>query len=278
MAKFDTGGKPIYGATTLSGDLRSEKPDFTVVAVQGGLHLFDSDNKPVGIFPYPHDPEMWTALSIATDEKAQRLFLQSAGTPDFWLIRSKKKRSPVPVYLDELDLKGQVIHSYNRPPAPDIHLSQGWAQQTATLLSPLLPAALGKIHASYFPKSQMVPSEILGEFTWPQPDLDPKSRQLIIVFVLDLALGGVVLGCALHIGFSKPRALGWALLTVGFGLPALFAFRFASDWPTQVHCPQCQATRSISTEKCPNCHQAWPHPLATGIEIFQPMNQPKAAA
>jgi hypothetical protein len=174
----------------------------------------------------------------------------------------------VPTYLDEFNAQGQVVHTCNRPPDPVVTGTPAWAQEAAAYLSPLGPTVFAQLGSQSSADAEATPVFGVEQTIMSYVSFTGTAHELIVIFFLDLALAVVVFVCARRVHFSNGSALGWAALTLFFGLPGLLAFRCASDWPRLVRCPQCGVKRPAGDSKCSACQKPWPAPALTGVEIF----------
>jgi hypothetical protein len=277
MVTFDAPNDSIYGAIAVAASYLSEKLNYIAVALENQIRFFDAQGKVLMAVPYPHDPNTWTSLSIGTNDAADRIYLESMPSPDLYWTSSHPTSPKQPVYLDEIDALGNIVHTYSRPDTNSTISIVEWTFQPSILASSFLPALIGTLYSNLFPSNRLIPLETLDNFSLPQTSFQVDLRDLAILFVSSLVFGMVALLWARHAGFSERPARRWALFVFCFGLPGMLTFRLASNWPAKVRCPQCGQRRPIETEACPSCHQLWPSPHSTGREIFD-FDGPKAIA
>ena len=267
MTSFKAGDEPIYGGLNVAGSYSDEKPTYIAMAMENAVHLFDAEGAPGITIPYPHDPSVWSSLDMGINEAKTQIYLQSEPSPPDW--RSPDWHAPKePVYLDVFDTQGHLLNSYSHPDDSFSFSPPDWKQQAITFASPLLPAIIGTIHDALHPSMRLSLSYEMETFVFPQPSFHPTKPELLIIFVIDLALALGGFAWARRLDFPPRRAGAWALFVLCFGLPGLVAFRLTSDAKTRVRCPHCGNIRPLSAEECPVCHRSWPAPAASGIEIF----------
>jgi hypothetical protein len=257
-------GTIFYGAANLVATDKGDKLTRVIVAMSDALRLLDSQGSLLSTIPYLHDPATWPDIWLAASPKLDRIYLQYS--PDFWFRPSPRPIRELPVYLDVVDAGGNVLHTYSHP-SDDFVSSPGWEERLSTVSSPLLPALAGTIYHRFVPAPPTI--SYFAMMSYPTPALDMKISDLAIIAVITAALGVLTFIWARGVDFPLGRAVRWALFVFCFGLPGLIAFRLSADWPVRVRCPQCGRKRSIETEVCPHCHQAWPIPHSTGAEIFE---------
>jgi hypothetical protein len=282
MTSFEVGNEAIYGANPLLADYMTEKPLYIAVALGRELQLFNAAGTLLLSLPYPHDPAIWSNISIGSSETGDRIYLESADTSVFLFSNSNAVALPQPVFLDVFDAQGHLLNTYQQPDTSVSLSSPSWNGHLLTWISPFLPALAGTIYSNLFPSPVITDADLLGYFTIPKPALSGVSPQdLAILCVLGSGLGVLAFVWGRRNGFSTRRAGLWALFVLCFGLPGLVAFRLASDWPTRVRCLSCGGKRTLREEECPECHRAWPAPPSTGLEIFEkagPISGPEVTA
>ena len=266
MITMDAPNDTIYGALGLSFGFLQDKPGETGVALRNGVRLFDAQGHPLLDIPYPHDPGTWSYLELGSNETGDRIYLESSPTPYPWWKPSNPEAPTAPVFLDEIDLHGNILHTYSRPsPRPPV-APVTWANRFVTFTFPFLPAAIEAIHSHLDQTGRLLPAETEGTLSVPHPSV--QDRDLAVLFVVAVVLAAFAFFWARRTGFSPKQARRWAGFVFCFGLPGLLTFRLASDWPRRVPCSHCGALRSIAAAECPHCHRPWPSPPRTGSEIF----------
>ena len=63
-------------------------------------------------------------------------------------------------------------------------------------------------------------------------------------------------------------AWGWALFVFLLGIPGYLAYRYHRTWPTVDRCPHCDTQTTIRGGQCARCHEPFPLPEPTGVEIL----------
>jgi hypothetical protein len=269
LTTYDLTPQTIYGASDVTGNYLETVPTFVAVATQNELRLFNAKGALVLALPYPHDPDIWSYLSIGANDTGSQIYLESAPSPGEWWNGLNQPFSKEPVFLDVFDATGKLQHTYSRIDSNNVTIAPTWTSRVQVFLSPALPALVGTLFSSFLPFTP-TPNEMMGDFVMPQPVLQATVPDLITMFLLNLVLASAVIFCARRVGFSGRRILAWALFVFCFGLPGFAAFRFASDWPSRTRCPECGRYRPLEAATCPHCHQAWPQPHLIGTEIFDP--------
>jgi ABC-type transport system involved in multi-copper enzyme maturation permease subunit len=270
MVAFNSGGEPIFGANPLVPNYLNDKPLYIAVALATQLRLFDNSGVSMLFLPYPHDPHVWSSLSIGTNDTGDRIYLESQASVFPWNIGSGSKSPPPPAYLDVFDSQGHLLVNYQRSQTNITVMPGSWTERLSLYLSPFVPALIGTAYFNLFPSQEIDDVEVLNYFTLPKPRLQGVAPgDLAILFGLDVLMGIIAFAWARREGIATRRATGWAIFTACFGLPGLVTFRVAADWPIRARCPVCGTKRPIQANECPGCHQAWPVPTPTGIEIFE---------
>jgi hypothetical protein len=276
MATMDMPGDTIWGALNLQGSLQDDTPRHIAVALNHVIRLFDSQGKTFIDVPYPHDPHLWSYLSMATNETGDRFYLISSASPvPYWKISNVSSEN-APIYLDEIDARGNVVHTYSRPNDSVPLLTPTWTQRLSAITTPFLPALAGTISSYFHPPSDITNAESDETVSFPEPSWSVVGAQLMILFIAGILLAIASLVWARHAGFSTNQSWLWALFVFCFGLPGLVTFRLASGWPTRVTCPVCGCPRAIKTEICAHCSKPWPTPSLVGTEIFDEEKVPLA--
>jgi hypothetical protein len=270
MVAFNSGGEPIFGANPLVPNFLTDKPLYIAVALANQLRLFDSSGTSMLSLPYPHDPHLWSSLSIGTNDTGDRIYLESQASVFPWKIGSGPKPSPPPDYLDVYDSQGHLLADYQHPQTSPTVMPESWTERLSLYLSPLVPALIGTAYFDLFPSQEIADVEVLNYFTLPEPRLQGIAPgDLAVLIGLDAVMGIIAFTWARREGLATGGAIGWAIFTACFGLAGLITFGVAGDWPARVPCPVCGSKRPLRLDDCPKCHHAWPAPPSTGIEIFE---------
>jgi ABC-type transport system involved in multi-copper enzyme maturation permease subunit len=253
---FDAKDRVVRG--TANFNAANQAQNLVAVATDDEVSVVDYTGKFFLSIPYPHDLKRWNAISIATDAAHDRIFLQSENN-DFGSAAAGS--AALPLFVDEYDLKGNLLQSYSFPDPPPVPTPPqlvdrliGYSGSLGTLavLSGYLPlTANSAIAYSWW---LMAFPQALGEWAG------------ILVFAL--VLGAITFFWARKTGFSNKSALGWSAFVFFFGPAGLLTFRLATDWPVRVRCPACGRKRAIEADQCDGCHQLWIHPQRNGTEIL----------
>jgi ABC-type transport system involved in multi-copper enzyme maturation permease subunit len=266
---FDSGGAPVFGANALVPNFLTDKPLYLAVALASQLRFFDGSGVPKFSFSLPHDPHVWSSLSVGTNDSGDRIYLESQADEFAWKTGSGINPTPPPTYLDVYDAQGHLLADYHYVRNNVTIVPASWTERLSLYLSPFAPALIGTVYSNLVPSPRIGDVEIMDNIPLPQPRLEGVSLgELAILFGLDVVLGIVVFVWARRENMAPRSAVGWAIFTACFGLAGLITFRLAADWPARVRCPVCGAKRPLPTNECPSCHQTWPAPPSTGIEIF----------
>ena len=268
MTSFAAPNDVIWGALNVSGSYQDDKPAHTAVALDKAIRIFDAQGKSSFDVPYPHDPNLWSYLSLATNEANDRFYLiSSPSAAPYWRL-ANEPATEKPIYLDEIDAQGHILRTYSRPNDSPPLPPPTWVGRLTTCMSALLPAAVGTIYYHQCPPLEITTFEDAGSISFPRPSLQVSMAEMAVLILVGLALAVVTAVWARRTGFSPRQASLWGLFVFCFGVAGLITFRLAADWPATVRCPQCRRMRSLHSEKCPHCHQPWAAPASSGTEIF----------
>ncbi len=240
----------------------SENFRYVILALDNGVQVLDERGQSVFKQPYLHDPRRWGMVEVATNPAVDRLYFQSQNG----FYNTKAEDVTHTAYLDELDLHGNVLHSYDAPIDNTLPADPLWFTTATACLLPVAPAALERLYRQVVPAALTEESFFSGQ--------DPRAIHFAgwsAMVLLALVLAAVAFVWARRVGFTARRAWGWAALVLAFGPAGLLAFRLASGWPQRVRCPFCGHSRSLSQDTCPHCQRAWETPPPSGTEIFQPL-------
>jgi hypothetical protein len=231
----------------------SGKIVYFAIALDQAIQILDLQGKPVVTIPYHHDRATSPGVIVATIPTNDHIFVE-------YLPTEAAVKPPIPNYMDEVDLQGNVLHSYSAVTAGYTY-EAGWLGNAAYVAAPLLPAvidALATPHTSGQDNSANTSSS----------DTDSWRTVLLVATGLGALAAAIAYRWSRQAGFGRNETLGWLIFTFCFGLPGLLAFRLAAPFPTRVSCPSCSRKRPLQTDQCPSCHQSWPAPASTGTEIF----------
>lgn len=263
---FNSQNETIYAASTIFIPNNGGKSDPVAVATKNEIHVFDAQGKPLFTIPYNHDTGGLTW--ITHNESLDRFYVQY--TPDYWSLSGNEGAKVKSVFLDVLDGKGTLIQTYSHDSERIVQAPPTWAGQFSKFSSPLLPVSLSTIYYHF----HELPVVGYSSINYPSLSLKVTTQEIQILIAIAFALSAITLLWAKQAGFSGRHGWYWALFVFCFGLPGLITFRLTSIWPTRVRCAQCGHKRPVETETCPHCHQAWPRPRATGVEIFDLEGKP----
>lgn len=233
---------------------------YFAIALEKAIQILDPQGKPVVTIPYR--PEMATVrdISLTAIPAGERIFVKYEPSTK---TAAAADKTPVSVLVDEVDLHGNVLHSYSAP-TDHYYTESGWMEYVAYAATPFLPTAIAALQAirSSNEDNPMSTSR-LGS-------TEAGSWRTILLVGAGLGLLSAVVAFrwARRASLGRNETLGWLVFTFCFGLPGLIAFRLTAPFPTRVSCPSCSRKRPLQTEQCPSCHQAWPAPASSGTEIF----------
>jgi len=238
-----------------------EKAQFFGVALEKDLQILSSEGAFILTIPYTHDPHVWSRISLGTIPRGDRIFVRyEAG----FRTSATPEKDSKPSFVDEMDLKGNVLHSYRMEGRVyDQEHQAAWKENVMLFAAPTVPAVVFFVsswvsshgHASDEPSVWVNSSEDLWKY-------------VLILFSAGVAFGLWSFYWGRSAGFPKRQVWWWAAFVFCFGLPGLIVYRFSADWPRRVACPNCGRKRSLETGNCPHCHEAWRQPERNGTEIF----------
>jgi hypothetical protein len=258
---------PVYGFALRTYDLPGGKGSDQVIAVARGqgVQLFDSN----GVFmtTLPYDPQVnldrWGTLQFGPNALGDRYYLLY--TASAWVPQEEKWG--MPEYLDEIDAKGILLHSYTLPPLPGAPYQRTWLDYLGENLH--APAIwfwnLGyqKMGAALGIKHLVEGADFSFHTHWPR--VKQISEEIA---AWSLFFAAIALGWARWKGMAWRRAWAWAGFVFSFNLAGLITFWIVADFPVRVSCPQCGRKRPIEERECPHCQAGWTLPVARGTEIF----------
>jgi ABC-type transport system involved in multi-copper enzyme maturation permease subunit len=259
---FNAQSDVISGAMPLIDFQNPEKPARIAVALSKSIQVIDLQGKQLATIPYGHDLALAPILAMGANADLSRYYVQYSS--DFYNGLSSANPD-LPVFLDESDGQGNVLHSYSHRTDALTLPSVGWIGLMSQYSSPIVPTIPEIIYHEFAPANSFAG---YGEDGSTYPPRDFVLRTIGILLGVAVVLSIITWMWARRIGFSTERARLWTILVFCFGLWGLIAFRLASDWPRKVRCPQCGRLRPLESEECPHCHKLWPPVPATGIEIF----------
>ena len=261
------GATPIYGFNLQTYSLPGGKGSNQIIAVARGhgVELFDSN----GVFmtALPYDPRVnldrWGTLQFGLNSMADRFYL--VYRPSAWVPQEQKEK--MPDYLDEVDAKGAILHSYTLPPLPSTPYQRTWLDYLGeNFHAPAIwfwNLAYQKIGAALGIKHLVEGANFSFHSHWPR--VKQISEEIVAWSFLFAA---IALGWARGRGMAWRRAWAWAGFVFAFNLAGLVTFRIMADFPVRVPCPRCGRQRPIEETKCPHCQAGWSVPAPRGIEIF----------
>jgi hypothetical protein len=215
----------------------------------------------------PYDPQVnldrWGTLQFGPNALGDRYYLLY--TASAWVPQEEKWG--MPEYLDEIDAKGILLHSYTLPPLPGAPYQRTWLDYLGENLH--APAIwfwnLGyqKMGAALGIKHLVEGADFSFHTHWPR--IKQISEEIV---AWSLFFAAIALGWARWKGMAWRRACAWAGFVFAFNLAGLITFWIVADFPVRVSCPQCGRKRPIEERECPHCQAGWTLPVARGTEIF----------
>jgi len=252
---FDAQSDTIYTMSVVARRVSSEKPGLVGVALKNGIRIFDDEGRPLLSIPYRHDPARWGNISVAVNKGFDRIYLQYE--------QSFSTTGALPVFLEELDLQGNVIQSHDIANVSLQKFSPLLVDRISRYCMPLATVLPGGV---YFRADPPVTSDL--ETLWLQLSPAYTAIELGILSALALVLAVITFLWARKTGFSGGKALRWALFVFASGPAGLVTFRIAAGWPVLVRCPSCGKKRLVGNERCLCCNQPWILPELNGTEIL----------
>jgi hypothetical protein len=258
-------GDVIYGAVRL-GSFLQDQPVHIAVALRKEVRIFDGRGAPVCSIPYPHPPDVWSAISIAANPVADRFYLQSE--PGFpWAKTPRNSSAQDVLFLDEADQQGKILHTYSIPTTRVPAASPSWVVRSYFLASPL-PAFAASILSQGGPFPYVASDLGLRDLSNALRSIDLQPTEVTILLAAAIAWGIFAWFWGRRSGLSARRAGLWSIFVLCFGLPGLLTFCLTVNRPRRVRCPRCGHKRPVDAEECPACHQPWPALPLTGTEIL----------
>lgn len=235
---------------------------YIAVALDDGIQILGVDGRQVVTIPYHAGVASRSQISLATLPTVDRIFIQYDPYENFV---SMARRPSSPTVIDEVDLQGNLLHSYSIA-VPNHKRLAGWAKNFALVSTPLVPTAIAAVIDTFSTKNNPEASSHLSDSS----DATSYSwRTLILVGAgLGVFAAAITFLSARAAGFSQHETIGWVIFAFSLGLLGLIAFRLTAPFPTRVSCPYCSRKRALRSEQCPACHQGWPTPASNGTEIF----------
>ncbi len=230
-----------------------------------GLQIYDS--KGAALIALSYDPQInldrWGAVEFGNNSRLDRFYVTYSASA--WI--PWEQRLKMPEYLDELDAKGNILHSYTLPPFPPEHNPRTWQQYLSeSLQSPAFwfwKLAYQKVGAALGIERLVNQANNSFHTGWGHTkDVSGRVSFYSLIFAV------IALAWARYAGMSWSRAWAWTVFAFAFNLAGLITFRLAADWPVRVPCPACGRKRLVEVAICPHCKTGWPTPPLRGIEIF----------
>jgi|GEM_PF-1520211 len=258
---------PIFGVSTAYCQKGNESMAVFGMALSRGMAVYDRKGALLTTLPYHQDMDRWGQLEmgfIGAGNLAEHFYL--IYQPSEWI--DKNTRSSMPSYLEEMDVHGQVLHTWTLPPLPPYHQSRNWKDFIAKRIQ---SPAFFFGNMGYQKIGAILGSKRLGNDLARQLGQDRRQTREISLYVacLSVALAGITFLWARRVHFSQSRAWAWTAFVLLFNIAGFIAFRLASDWPRLVACPGCRSKRPIHENECPECGTGWPAPPAEGTEIME---------
>lgn len=263
----DRGLRPYFTAPSGSihaaiGLIGGQKAIYFALALDTAIQILDLEGKQIVTIPYSHDRASLPDVSVCTIPSGDRIFVQYEALAS---THDAPGRTPQPTFIDEIDLQGKVLHSYSFV-TPHYRPWSGWARHVALVGTPLLPTTIAAIVDTLSSKEANPMRSSVFDHS------DPNAYSWRALLLISAAIGALAAAVAYRwarqAGISRHETAGWLIFTFCLGIPGLVAFRLTAPFPTRIVCPTCSRKRSLQTEQCPSCHQAWPAPASNGTEVF----------
>jgi hypothetical protein len=222
----------------------NESPKYVAVSTETAISLFTGDGKPLWNLPYDFDRPDYNQVHVAV-----------LNGPEFFSVSPKpstsallKTEGKIPTLFMQVSsekgvIKKETLPSIYRGDPNELPLSD---KLLIAVGSPLLLLGLS----------------LLFPLTAP-------------VLPFAFAYGGIcmIIGLILNQRYatSKTSRIGWAVFHLLMGLPGLWAYVCARDWPTREKCSACGKPRNVEHAHCEHCHAPFPAPEKNGVEIFEPV-------
>jgi len=254
---------PIYGVSASWAYLDNAPVYALSVALRNGIAVYSEAGALLTFLPYHYDVDRWGSLTLGVNAALDRF--QIYYKPSIWIDRATK--DTMSSYVETVDLKGNVLSSYELPPLPKDRRGTSFtsllSRRTQSLGMYLGESAYQKIGA-------LLGSERLARADRSRWTTGWRNTREILLWATGCALVFALLTflATRRSHFSPCRSWTWTLLVFLFGLPGFIAFLVAVDWPARVACPTCGRRRPVHEKDCPACAAAWPSPPADGLEIF----------
>ncbi len=256
---FNAGSSTVYGAAKYPATLR--EPSRIIVALPSEIRVLDMEGAPLFTLPYVHPLEHWPNIAVAATQDFARTFLQYSQS-----YFALPKGSDAVVHLDVIDAQGHFVTTYTIPQTNGRIIPPTWATRIADLANMPVPSLV-----------LMLWSDLRAPNSWStlfHVPADSKSARLFDLFAVAISLGITAVVRARKSGLPLANTGTWVALTLVFGVAGFLTYRLAADWPTRVRCPRCARPRPVRDSSCPHCHELWATPVASGSEIFEPLEAP----
>jgi len=262
------GEGPIFGLGYASSS-RSGMETMSTIALglRNEVAVYDKKGDLLTTLPYHQAMDRWGSVEIGLVAKGghpERFYLRYS--PSLWI--DWRTRAGMPSYLEEMDVKGNLLRTTTLPPLP---LNQSTTDWGAYLTDRLQSPAFFFGGMVYQKAGAMLGSQRLaGDLNWRLGNDLGKTKQTgLWVICLSLALAGLTFFWARRAGFPSHRPWAWTAFVFFFNVAGFITFRLAADWPRLAACSQCKRRRPIRDETCPHCGSAWPAPDKEGMEIIE---------
>jgi len=263
---FSEPGTPVFGTAPMeSAQDHFISQNWAAVALLDKMLVVDKAGQVLATLPYHQDMTRWGSVYIAVTPSKDRFFLQYY--PSQWI--NYKQREKMPSFYEEMDAKGNLLHTYTLPPIAGPVEMPTWQGYPMEYLLPPPIFVVG--YLAYDKVGALCGSKELAsdlDEAWTDEWGSIKSF-LICGSTASFLFALVTIAWARRMHFSWGRTWAWALLVLAFNIAGFITFRLVADWPVCVPCPQCNRKRPVEEIKCPHCQSLWPAPKLDGIEIFE---------
>jgi len=256
----------VYGAQLISFRNKDSSGYDQVIALAFAheLRIYDPKGNPLATLSYHHDDtDHYGTIELGVLGNQAGYLVEYE--PSAWIGWGERNR--MTSYLEEVDARGNVLHSYDLPPLPFEMTPRSWIDYIFdSTRSPALwfgNLAYQKVGGQMGDKNLADKDEAAFHEGW---ENTKEIATRLILYSLFFAV--IALVWSRRMNFSWGRAWAWAGFVLAFNLAGLITFRLVADWPVRVRCPQCSQKRPVEEERCPHCGAGWPAPASRGTEIL----------
>jgi hypothetical protein len=233
------------------------------VTLANEMAVYTEEGTLLARLPYHQDVTRWGKLSLGVNSTGDRYYLHY--NPSAWI--DGEIQAAMPVYVEVLDARGNVLKTETLPPLPPPFWATPWSpflsghlQSPAFFFGVLAYTKIGAICGSH--RLAVLLRSRLGH------DRQGTVERAVTTLVLASVLALTTLLWARRAFFSWRIAWAWAGFVFVFNVAGFIAFCAGADWPWRVPCPACGHARPIESANCLRCGAGWPGSAPNGTEIF----------